>query len=71
MKVKVQQSIKTIGARARSYLTRSLPNIADAATMVPALAGLALISFGVALIYLPAGFIVGGLCLLWIDARLP
>ena len=37
---------------------------------LPALAGLALIAFGVALINLPAGIIVGGLALIWVDSRL-
>ena len=37
---------------------------------IPALGGLALIAYGVALISLPAGIIVGGLSLIWLDSRL-
>ena len=36
----------------------------------PGLAGLALIAYGVSLIYLPAGLIVGGLALIWLDSRI-
>ena len=44
--------------------------LAFAPKLIPGLAGLALISLGVALINLPAGLIVAGLSLVWIDSRL-
>ena len=39
---------------------------------LPGLGGMALISYGVSLIYFPAGLIVGGIFLvgLWLDSRL-
>lgn len=41
-----------------------------AAPALPALAGMALISLGAALVYLPAGFIIAGLLCLLVDSRL-
>ncbi len=37
---------------------------------MPGLGGLAMVALGVALINLPAGVIVGGIALLWLDARI-
>jgi hypothetical protein len=41
-----------------------------AAPVLPALAGMALVSLGAAFIYLPAGLIVAGLLCLLVDSRL-
>jgi hypothetical protein len=41
------------------------------ARLLPGLAGLGLISWGAAMIYLPAGLIVAGLSLLAIDRQIP
>jgi hypothetical protein len=38
---------------------------------LPELAGLGLISRGAAMIYLPAGYVVAGLCLLLVGSRIP
>lgn len=41
------------------------------ARFLPALAGLGLISWGAAMIYLPAGLITAGLLLVLVDTRIP
>jgi hypothetical protein len=40
------------------------------ARMVPGMAGAGLVAYGAALVYPPAGFIVGGLFLLWFGSEI-
>ena len=57
----------TLFSKVKKFGKRAL---AIAPGIVPGLAGLALVSLGIALIYLPAGLIVGGLALIWLDSRI-
>ena len=56
-------TLSRLRAKARRGFRISVP-------FVPGLIGLVLVSLGAALIYLPAGIIVGGAGLLWIDSRI-
>ena len=63
----MDKRIKNVYAFARRTVQSSMAK--NISRSIPALTGLALLSFGVSLVYLPAGIIVGGLSLLLIDSR--
>lgn len=57
-------------ARARVRKVTHSAIVARITVTMPALAGMTLVSAGVALIFLPAGLIAAGILCLFVDARL-
>lgn len=62
--------VKEIRKTAKVRLAKIANAVQDGLWTIPGLAGMAMVSYGAALIFLPAGIIVGGICLIVLDSRL-
>ena len=59
-----------VAGRAAIVAGHAIRKVRPALPSMPGLAGAAMVSYGIAMIYLPAGVIAGGAFLLWIGTEL-
>jgi hypothetical protein len=66
------KTLKKLTHKTRKFLASLKRNKYFRASVlsIPGLSGIALVSLGVSMVYLPAGLITAGIFLLWLDSRL-